>query len=171
MPKTQFWGGVSNLPFLLEAPTIVFVKDEALGVDPSQKQVAMDTLLKCLKETVKGNFIPAFLFVGGVAMLSHFEAIFQVQSMCPTPVAIGPKNIGKTTAVSTATRMLGMPSHFHIRDMTDVEASEQMVWKTFPSILDDPDDMKTVKKMLTTPSIALADRQPRRAVSRKLGTW
>jgi len=135
----------------------------------------MDTLLKCLKETVKGNFIPAFLFVGGAAMLSHFEAIFQVQSsaqpLCPTPVAIGPKNIEKTTAVSTVTGMLGMPSHFHIHDMTDVEASEQMVWKTFPSILDDPDDMKTVKKMLTTPSIALADRQPRRAVSRKLGTW
>ena len=32
--------------------TIAFVEDEALGVDPSQKQVAMDTLLKCLKEIV-----------------------------------------------------------------------------------------------------------------------
>lgn len=67
------------------------MEDEALGVDPSQKQVAMDTLLKCLKEIVKNNFIPAFLFLGGAAMVSHFEANFQVQSMCPTLVAIGPK--------------------------------------------------------------------------------
>lgn len=62
--------------------------------------------------------------------------------------------------------MLGMSSHFHIRDMTGVEASEQMVRKTVTSILDDPDDMKTVQKLLTTPSIALADRQPGKDVSR-----
>jgi len=68
--------------------------------------------------------------------------------MCPTPVAIGPKNTEKTTAASTAMGMLGMSSHFHICDMTGVEASEQMVRKTVPSILDDPDDMKTVQKIV-----------------------
>ena len=128
--------------------TIAFVEDQALVMHPDQKQTAMDTLLKVLKETVKDNFIPAFLYLGGAAMASHYEAIFQVQSMCPTPVAIGSKNTGKTTAANTALGMLGMPAHFHIRDTTDVEASEQMERKTFPSILDDPDDMKTVKRIV-----------------------
>ena len=97
-----------------------FVEDQALVMHPDQKQTAMYTLLKVLKETVKDNFISAFIYLGGAAMASHCEAIFQVQSMCPTPVAIGSKNTGKTTAANTALGKLGMPAHFHIRDTTDV---------------------------------------------------
>ena len=67
---------------------------------------------------------------------------------CAQPVAIGPKTTGKMTSASTALGMLGMPSHFHIRDMTDVEASQQMERKTFPSILDYLDDIKMVKKIV-----------------------
>lgn len=64
--------------------TIAFAEDEALVTNPLRKQAALDNLLDKLKETVKGNFIPAFLFLGGAAMVSHFEAIFQTQVMCST---------------------------------------------------------------------------------------
>ena len=93
---------------LQNGKTIAFVEDQALVVHPDQKQTAMDTLLKVLKVTVKDNFIPAFIYLGGAAMASHYETIFQVQSMCPTPVAIGSKNTGKTTAANMAPGMLGM---------------------------------------------------------------
>ena len=128
--------------------SIAYVEDQALVTNPRNKQQAMDQILKVLKETVRGNFIPAFVFMGGAAMASHYEAIFKIMSMCPTPVAIGSKNTGKTTAANTALGILGMPPHFHIREMTDVEASEQMERKTFPSVLDDPDDMKLVRKIV-----------------------
>jgi len=93
--------------------TIAFVEDQALVMHPDQKQTAMDTLLKVLKETVKDNFIPAFIYLEGAAMASHYEAIFQVQSMCPTPVAIGSKNIGKTTGSGDAWNACTLPYQRH----------------------------------------------------------
>ena len=57
-----------------------FKEDQALVINPENKESAMDQVLKVLKETVRGNFIPAFIFMGGAAM-----AIFQVMSMCTTP--------------------------------------------------------------------------------------
>ena len=122
--------------------TIAYASDEANIVDPSRKQEALDTLLCVLKDTIKENFLPAFLFMGGACMVSHFHAIFETTSMCPTPTAVGPKHTGKTTAANSALAMMGLPSHFHISEMTQIEANEQMERNTFPSVFDDPDDMR-----------------------------
>lgn len=103
-------------------------------------------------------------------MVSHFEVNFQVQSMCLTPVAIGPKNTGKTTAASTAMGMLGTSFRFHIGDMTGVEASEQMVRKTVLSILDDPDDVKTVQKIVNNSFNRTCQSTTRERCVTKLGT-
>jgi hypothetical protein len=86
-------------------------------------EVAFENTLLCLKDAVGSNFIPAFYLIASAAMALHYESIIEIYGMCPTPVAIGVKNTGKSTAARTAIALLGTPQFF-IRDFTASQISE-----------------------------------------------
>ena len=62
--------------------------------------------------------------------------------MCPTPVAVGSINTGKSTSAKTALSLLGTPQFF-IREFTSAQTSLLSSRKTFPTVFDDPDDVKS----------------------------
>ena len=68
---------------------------------------ALRDTLQCLKEVVCSNFTAAFTLISSAAMGMHYEVIPEKYGMCPTPVAIGPKNTGKSTAGKTTLALLG----------------------------------------------------------------
>ncbi len=70
-----------------------------------------------------------------------------MECMCPTPVAVGPKNTGKSTAAKSALALLGTPQFF-VRDFTATQTSALNSRKTFPSIYDDSSDIGKVKSMI-----------------------
>ena len=72
-------------------------------------------------------------------MAVHYEAVMEKYGMCPTSVAIGFKNTGKSTAARTALALLGTPQYF-IREFT---AAQRCAWlpKDLLTVFYDPDDL------------------------------
>ena len=70
----------------------------------------------------------------------HYESIIETYGMCPTAVAVGPKNTGKSTAGRTALALLGT-QQFFVREFTATQPSIMSSRKTFPTVYDDPDDI------------------------------
>ena len=120
--------------------------DSALITDETP-QIAFNTTLHALKEAVGNNFLAAFTILGAGAMGLHYEQIISTYGMCPTPVAIGPKNTGKSTASKTLLALLGTPQFF-IRDFTATAPSILNSKKTFPTVFDDPSDISKVKALI-----------------------
>ena len=112
--------------------------------DPNE--VFCSTLI-ALKEAVGNNFIAAFTILGAGAMGMHYESVIAKYGMCPTPVAIGPKNTGKSTATKTLLNLLGTPQFF-IRDFTAAAPSALNSKTTFPTVFDDPSDLAKVKALI-----------------------
>ena len=75
------------------------------------------------------------------------QYILSLYGMCPTPVAVGPKNTGKSTAAKSALALLGTPQFF-VRNFTATQTSALNSRKTFPSVYDDPSDIGKVKSMI-----------------------
>lgn len=108
---------------------------------------AFEKTITCLKASVDNNYVPAFVFIASAGMAVHYELIIDKYGMCPTPVAIGKKNTGKSTAARTALALLGTPQFF-IRDFTSTQTSVLSSRKTLPSVFDDPDDLQKVKSLI-----------------------
>lgn len=89
--------------------------------------------------------------------------------MCPTPVAIGPKNTGKSTAGKTALALLGTPQFF-VREFTAAQTAVLNSRKTFPSVFDDPSEISKIKSMIDNTFNAGARSTARgTSVSRSVG--
>ncbi len=132
-------------------------------------KTALDRTLTCLKQAVDNNFVPAFFVIAAAGMAVHYEAVMEKYGMCPTPVAIGFKNTGKSTAARTALALLGTPQFF-IREFTAAQTSVLGSRKTFPTVFDDPDDLSKVKSLIDTSFNAGARATVRStAVSRSTG--
>ena len=72
---------------------------DAAVISVEDPDSAWCNLLSALKKAVHNNFMPAFFMLGAAAMAMHYEAVLGKYGMCPTPVAIREKNMGKSTAV------------------------------------------------------------------------
>ncbi len=55
--------------------------------------------------TPSNNYVSAFFLISA-GMALHYELILEKYGMCPLPVAVGPKNTGKSTAARTALALL-----------------------------------------------------------------
>lgn len=108
---------------------------------------AFETTLKSLKTAVDNNYLPAFFVIASAGMALHYELVMEKYGMCPTPVAIGFKNTGKSTAARTSLALLGTPQFF-IRDFSSAQTSLLSSRKTFPTVFDDPDDLSKVKTFI-----------------------
>lgn len=128
-------------------PNIAPASDAALIPLISAPTTAFDNTLTCLQQAVDNNFTPAFFVIASAGMAVHYEAVIEKYGMCPVPVAIGVKNMGKSTAARTALALLGTPQFF-IREVTAAQTSTLTSRKTFPSVFDDPDDLTKVKTLI-----------------------
>ena len=63
-------------------------------------------VITSLKAIMKHNFIPSLLVVAGGIVALHYSSIIQL-SGCPTIVAFGPSQTGKTTAIRVALAISG----------------------------------------------------------------
>ena len=106
--------------------------------------MALDVTLTSLQLAVDNNFLPAFFVLASAGMALHYEVVLEMYGMCPTPVAIGFKNSGKSTAARTALALLGTPQFF-VREFTATQTSVLSSRKTFPTVFDDPDDLSKCK--------------------------
>lgn len=120
---------------------------DAAVVSKQDPTIAWSNLLRALKKAVDNNFMSAFFMLGAAAMAIHYEAVLGKYAMCPTPVAIGKKNTGKSTAVRAVLAALGTPQFF-IRDFTATAPSVLSCKKTFPTVFDDPSDLAKVKALI-----------------------
>lgn len=110
-------------------------------------QVALDKTLLSLKEAVDNNYLSAFFLIASAGMSMHYDYILNIYGMCPTAVAIGPKNTGKSTAAKTALSLIGSPQFF-IRDFTSAQTASFSSRKTFPTVFDDPSDIGKIKGII-----------------------
>ncbi len=92
-------------------PNVAPAHDAAIVPQKMTAQQALDNTLICLKQAVNNNFVAAFMLLASGGLAMHYETILSVYGMCPTPVAVGPKNTGKSTAAKCALALLGTP-HF-----------------------------------------------------------
>ena len=113
----------------------------------SSPQAALDQTLTCLRKAVDNNYMPAFFLIASAGMAVHYQSVMEKYGMCPTPVAVGLKNTGKSTAARTALALLGTPQFF-VREFTAAQTSVLTSRKTFPTVFDDPDDIAKVKSLI-----------------------
>ena len=97
-------------------------------------QHAFEETLSSLRLAVDNNYVPAFIFIASASMALHYEVVIERYGMCPTPVAIGRKSTGKSTAARTALALLGTPQFF-IREFSATQTSILSSRKTFPTVL------------------------------------
>ena len=121
--------------------------DAAMIPMKEQPKVALDRTLTSLKEAVDNNFVSAFILIASAGMSMHYESILEKYGMCPTPVGVGRKNTGKSTAAKTALALIGTPQFF-VREFTSVQTATMNSRKTFPTVFDDPTDIPKVKAMI-----------------------
>ena len=84
----------------------------------------------------------AFTVLGALGMAIHYDAVLDGYGMCSIPVLISNKNTGKSTVALTALFMCGIP-HFFVRDFTSTAPSNLNSRKTFPTVFDDPDEIRS----------------------------
>ena len=77
----------------------------------------------------------------------HYKDIQSVYGMCPTPIAIGHKNTGKSTVARYFLASCGT-QQFFIRDFTATAPSSLNYRKTIPTVFDDPDDIGNLKTLV-----------------------
>ena len=75
--------------------------DAAIVPMMSKPLEAFEGTLASLKVAVDNNFLPAFFVIASAGKALHYEIVMDMYGMCPTPVAIGFKNTGKSTAGRT----------------------------------------------------------------------
>ena len=88
-----------------------------------------------------------FFLIASAGMAVHYEVVMEKYGMCPTPVAIGPKNTRKSTAARTALALLGTPQFFE-REFTAAPTAILNSRKSFPMVFNDPTDIRKVKGMI-----------------------
>lgn len=81
-------------------------------------------------------------------MLVHYRFCQERFQQCPTPLAVGPKGTGKTTAAKVFLSLVGHGKKNLARQLTEVECMQQSSMSSFPYVYDDPDNIITVKSLL-----------------------
>ena len=121
--------------------------DAAIVNRESDPETVFDESLKALKKAINNNYVPGFMLLGSAVMGMHYENIQSVYGMCPTPIAVGPKNTGKSTVARYFLASCGTPQFF-VRDFTATAPSHLNSRKTIPTVFDDPDDIGKLKTLI-----------------------
>jgi hypothetical protein len=88
------------------------------------------------------------LFIAGGLMGMHYKFSQDIFNQCPTPVAVGPNDTGKTTSAKFFLSIVGRLNTGLARQLTVAEASSKNTLSTIPIVFDDPDNISDVKAMV-----------------------
>ena len=88
--------GLSNVSMKEVIPTIILPLSTTI----------LHRAVELLHAIMKHNFIPAILMVAGGVMALHYSTIIQSNG-CPTIIANGPSQTGKSTAMNVALSVMG----------------------------------------------------------------
>ena len=113
------------------APTI----KTPLVNDP--KEIIQQMILH-LKVCMKHNFHSALVLLGATVMAFHYDSITTQCGGCPIPVAVGPSETGKTTAILTALSLFGCHESAYYVKGTNAFFLERSASSTLPYGIDDP---------------------------------
>jgi energy-coupling factor transporter ATP-binding protein EcfA2 len=81
-------------------------------------------------------------------MAMHYEAIQEKFGQCPSPIALGPNDTGKTTAAKAFLSLVGNQEKGLARQLTVAEASLKCASSTIPYVFDDPDKLDDVRVLI-----------------------
>ena len=94
------------------------------------------------------NFVASFCFIASGVMAIHYESIQQIFGQCPTPLAVGTNNMGKTTSAKAFLSVVGKKEKGLARQLTQAEAALKCASSTIPFVFDDPDNLSEVKNLI-----------------------
>jgi hypothetical protein len=92
--------------------------------------------------------VAAFMFVAAGLMGMHFKLCQDTFSQCPTPVAVGPNDTGKTTSAKFFLSIVGRLNTGLARQLSVAEASTKYSSSTIPIVFDDPDNIADVRTIV-----------------------
>ena len=72
------------------------------------KTAILQRAVELLRIIMKHNFAPSILMVAGALMSLHYSSLILNSTGCPTVVALGPSQSGKSTALRVALSIIGM---------------------------------------------------------------
>ena len=72
------------------------------------KTAILHRAVELLRVIMKHNFVPSILMVAGAVMTLHYSSLVRQPTGCPTIVAVGPSQSGKSTALRVALSIVGM---------------------------------------------------------------
>lgn len=78
----------------------------------------------------------------------HYHYCMDLFQQCPTPIAVGPKGTGKTTAAKAFLSLVGHGAKHLARKLSEVENTHHCSMSSFPYIYDDPDNIKELKSII-----------------------
>jgi hypothetical protein len=81
-------------------------------------------------------------------MAMHYETIQKFFGQCPTPLAVGTNDTGKTTAAKAFLSVVGRKDKGLARQLTQAEASLKCASSTIPFVFDDPDNLSEVRVLI-----------------------
>ena len=142
-PYIWIGGMIGNRNFGNVAPA----EDAAIIPSMYTSENVFNETLGLLKGAVGNNYLSAFFTIASASMALHYEEVLDKYGMCPTPISVGYKNTGKSTAARTAIALLGTPQFF-LQDFSSTQTSVLTSRKTFPTVLDDPSDLTKVKMLI-----------------------
>ena len=105
----------------------------------------LQQLLQHLKVCMKQNFQSSLILVGAAIMTFHYECITAHYGGCPIPLAIGPSEAGKTTAILAALSLFGCQESAYYVKGTNAFFLERSAASTLPYGIDDPQTGRAMK--------------------------
>ena len=90
----------------------------------------------------------AFCFIASGVMAMHYESVQEKFGQCPSPVAVGPNDTGKTTSAKAFLALVGNEEKGLARQLTVAEAGLKCSTSTVPFVFDDPDRLDEVRILI-----------------------
>lgn len=90
--------------------TVVSVPSKDIVPNISTKAGSVDSfkqLVSLLKRILKHNFFSGLTVLAGTVMAVHYKCVLENFSGCPSIIACGPSQTGKSTAVTASLAIIG----------------------------------------------------------------
>ncbi len=114
------------------------VRDICPIINVPLDSVPLNRLIHLLHICLKHNFICSLVVLGATVMAFHYTSIVELYGGCPIPIACGPSEAGKTTAILAGLSICGSSNTSHYVKGTNAFFLERSSLSTLPYGIDDP---------------------------------
>lgn len=143
----------SSMPYVWLGAEMLMDERSKLSVSDICPMVSLPLSTSPLRELVchlevclKHNFIASICVIGAAIMAFHYTTILEMYGGCCIPVAYGPSEAGKTTAILASLSLNGASSSSHYVKGTNSFFLERSSASTLPFGIDDPNIGASGKK-------------------------